>query len=103
MPLWNSSEIAVRGLMSPRIHDGSPVMCTSEHKSAGTLTSSSAAAMASSPSVKGSPACGLRSDIALTIAPARIRSEAGRLEDQLLHGRRAFDHPVSLLAVPAVA
>ena len=44
------------GWMSPRIHDGSPLMCTSEHMSAGMLTSSSARAMASSPSSNGSPA-----------------------------------------------
>ena len=43
-----------------RIHDGSPVMCTSEHSSTGTDTSSSAAAMAVSSSVNGSPTCGLR-------------------------------------------
>jgi hypothetical protein len=55
-----SSDIATRGLMSPRIQAGSPVMCTSEHSSAGTLTSSSAAAIAWSSSVKGSPAWGLR-------------------------------------------
>ena len=39
---------------------GSPVICTSEHKSVGMLTSARAAAIASSSSEKGWPAYGLR-------------------------------------------
>ena len=42
--------------------DGSPVRCTIEQSSAGTLRSSRAAAMVASSSVKGRPACGLCSD-----------------------------------------
>ena len=48
------------GSDTSRIHDGSPVMCTSEHSSTGTDTSSSAAAMAASSSVNGAPTCGFR-------------------------------------------
>ena len=44
------------GRMSPRIHDGSPVMWTRLTSSVGMLTSSRKAAMASSESVKGWPA-----------------------------------------------
>jgi hypothetical protein len=44
------------GRSGPRIHDGSPVTWTMDTNSVGTLTSASAAAMASSSSVIGSPA-----------------------------------------------
>ncbi len=64
---------------SARIHDGSPVMWTSEHSSAGTFMSSTAAAIVASSSLNGTPACGLRAitvetlsgvDIDLTPKPA---------------------------------
>src|SRR5207237_5807772 len=46
--------------MSPRIHDGSPVIWTIEHISAGILTSSSTRAIVASSSSNGAPACGFR-------------------------------------------
>src|SRR3954462_2127985 len=65
-PPWMSVEIGIRGRSISRIHDGSPVMCTSEHRSAGPLTSSRAAAMAASSSRNGAPACGLRAPATVT-------------------------------------
>src|SRR5580692_4628633 len=50
-----SSDIPTLGWISPRTHDGSPVMCTREHNRAGTLTSVRARAMTSSESSNGAP------------------------------------------------
>ena len=36
-PHWNCVEVAGWGRFRSRIHEGSPVMCTSEHSSAGAL------------------------------------------------------------------
>ncbi len=55
---WYSLRNSPAGLISPRIHAGSPVRCTIEHMRVGMLTSSRAAAIASSLSVNGSPAWG---------------------------------------------
>ena len=59
-PHWKSPGIPIVGLYGPRTQVGSPVIWTNEHKSAGMLTSASARATASSSSVKGWPAWGLR-------------------------------------------
>ena len=86
MPLWMSSDTATRGRTSPRTHAGSPVMCTKEHRSAGTLTSCSAAAISWSSSVKGSAAWGFR----VILAP-RGRSGRQRPTDRAGEVRRSSD------------
>ena len=59
-PPWKSPGMAYVGRWGPRTQAGSPVICTSEHKSVGILTSARAAAIAASSSEKGWPAYGLR-------------------------------------------
>src|SRR3954447_12751 len=70
MPDWNSMVVSMRGRSVPRIHDGSPVMCTSEHSNAGTLTSSRCARIVAASSVNGDPAWGFAGG--LTAANRRV-------------------------------
>ena len=88
------------GSARSRIHDGSPVMCTSEHSSTGMHTSSSAAAIAASSSANGSPTCGFRTSFMppSVFAPTFPLADACRVPDRssssserheaLDHGRR---------------
>ena len=75
-------EVEAPGMLgsdASRIHDASPVMCTSEHNSAGTDTSSSAAAMAASSSVKGSPTCGFRVSVLVNLIAGPVRGDVATI------------------------
>ena len=80
MPPWKSTDVAYAGWWGPRTQAGSPVMCTSEHRRAGMLTSASEAAIAASSSENGWPAYGFghsgkhattRRRVTALLAPAR--------------------------------
>ncbi len=81
-PHWNCVEVAGWGNARSRIHDGSPVMCTSEHSRAGALRSSSFVAMTASSSVNGTPACGFRSAATSTGADRSSIRVSARLRER---------------------